>query len=50
MVMTFEGVDCLWAQIIRAKCKESVSLESPNHVETCGTHRWKQDNGNVQLL
>ena len=38
---SFEGTDCLQAQIIRTKCnkcKESVSLENTNNVETYVVH------------
>ena len=44
----FKEADCLQVQIIRTKWnirQESLSLENNNHVETCGTHRHKQDKG-----
>ena len=46
----FKGDYCFKAKIIRAasnKCKESLSLENTNHVETLGAHRRERDKGNV---
>ena len=46
----FKGDYCFKAKIIRAasnKCKESLSLEKANHIETLGTHRGEQVKGNV---
>ena len=46
----FKGADFFKAKIIRAasnKCKESLSLEKANHIETLGTHRGEQVKGNV---
>ena len=47
---TFEPVDCLQANIIRAKCnkcKDSVSLQNTNHVQTYVVH---EDSNKIKVL
>ena len=50
MSTEFEGVDCLQVKIISVKCnrcKESMSLENTNHVETYAVHIDANKTGNV---